>query len=193
MLALTTIGLSSTAGAEQASACSSPESSAAYAATLPQVNPGDRGPEVKGMQLRLKELGYPLTGTGLYADNTLTAVKDFQRKHGINDSGTVGSTTWQKLVGVLPKYRTENLYPAGQQLHPGDHTPDAVNQLFDTAGRATGGWEWQGGRDGYYEGQLVDVVKKFQREVGINDSGIVGAKTWKALGDVVSIRGYWGC
>lgn len=192
MLALATAGVVATTAAPQASACSSEENSSAYAATLPQVNHGDRGAEVKGMQLRLRELGYGLTGTGLYADNTLAAVKDFQRKHGINDSGIVGSKTWQKLVGVLPKFRTENFWTATPQLHPGDRNPDAVNQLHDHLMRILNA-EVPGGREGVYDEPMANKVREFQRQVGINDSGIVGVRTWRALGTVVSVRGNWGC
>ncbi|MGO1050661.1 peptidoglycan-binding protein [Crossiella sp. CA198] len=192
MLALTTIGIASSTTAPKASACSSQENSSAYAATLSQVNPGDRGAEVKGMQLRLRELGYGLNGTGLYADNTLAAVKDFQRKHGINDSGIVGSKTWQQLVGVLPKFRTENLWPTMPQLNPGERNPDAVLQLQDHLMRITDA-EVPGGANGVYDAPLATVVKEFQRQAGINDSGIVGVRTWRALGTVVSVRGNWGC
>ncbi|GAA2784254.1 peptidoglycan-binding domain-containing protein [Crossiella cryophila] len=192
LLALATAGIAATSTAPTASACSSQENSSAYAATLPQVNPGDRGAEVKGMQLRLRELGYGLNGTGLYADNTLSAVKDFQRKHGINDSGIVGSKTWQKLVGVLPKFRTENLWATTPQLNPGDRNPAAVTQVIDHLMRITDG-EVPGGANGVYDAPLADVVKQFQRQVGIKDSGIVGAKTWHALSTVVSVRGNWGC
>src|SRR4051794_29451562 len=70
------------------------------AASLPQVRYGNHGKDVLALQLALRDEGYDyLQGTGNYATNTLKAVRDFQRKHGIKDSGIVGAKTWHALVG----------------------------------------------------------------------------------------------
>ncbi|GAA2784247.1 peptidoglycan-binding domain-containing protein [Crossiella cryophila] len=193
LLALVTVGLTASAGATNAMACGSEQDSRAFAAALPQVNPGDRGPEVRGMQHRLAELGYGLRGTGLYADNTLGAVKDFQRKHGINDSGIVGAKTWQKLVGVLPLGRTSTPAEELHQMQPGAHNPRGVELLaiyFERLPNAGAVPAW--GSPVYHQG-WQQVVREFQRSVGINDSGIVGVQTWRALARVTAVAGQWGC
>jgi peptidoglycan hydrolase-like protein with peptidoglycan-binding domain len=103
VLAMFTAGIGTTvgiAGVGTALACGQENlRSDRLAASLPQVSYGDSNQHVLGLQLALRAKGYQLNGTGNYAQNTLTAVQDYQRKHGINPSGIVGSKTWHALVG----------------------------------------------------------------------------------------------
>src|SRR5690349_4418304 len=87
-------GLTTVASTGTAFACGPSGHSDSFARTLPQVRPGRSGATVLGLQLNLKQRGYPLVGTGYYGSDTLKAVKDFQRRHHIQASGTVGSRTW---------------------------------------------------------------------------------------------------
>ena len=60
---------------------------------------GSKGANVQRIQERLKELGfftYRKTTTGFYK-NTLQAVKDFQKKNGLPQTGQVDETTWNVL------------------------------------------------------------------------------------------------
>ena len=43
---------------------------------------GSSGPAVKAMQLGLRELGYPLSGTGFFGNATDVAVEAFQKRAG---------------------------------------------------------------------------------------------------------------
>lgn len=55
---------------------------------------GTKGDKVYDVQRRLKEWGYydgPIDGT--YGGGTFTAVKEFQRKHGLTPDGVVGKAT----------------------------------------------------------------------------------------------------
>ncbi|GLZ36968.1 peptidoglycan-binding protein [Actinokineospora sp. NBRC 105648] len=179
------------AGAGTASACSPTGSSTRYAATLPQVSPGQSGDLVLGLQLNLRDRGYALNGTGLYADNTLAAVQDFQRRNGINPSGIVGSKTWQALVGTLNQNATGNgPTPDQPQLSPGSTDQDPYFHLINALQRIH---PYQGFEEQYYGPRTQSMVRDFQRRVGIKDSGIVGPKTWAALYQVVSVSGHWGC
>ncbi len=59
---------------------------------------GDKGAEVKAVQLRLKELGYyKATCDSSFGNVTVTAVKAFQKKNGLAQDGVVGATTLKKL------------------------------------------------------------------------------------------------
>lgn len=199
VLAVFTAGLGTTAaivGTGTAMACEAPsESSYAFAATLPQVNYGDHNEHVLGLQLSLRFVGYNyLQGTGTYSDNTLAAVKDFQRKHGINDSGIVGSKTWAALVGPKSAIGTGNgkATPPPFSLNPGDSDSDKVFYLVNVLQRIHPYWE-QSPYSEVYDARLQGMVQDFQRRVGINPSGIIGPKTWAAFYKVVSVSGTWGC
>ncbi len=70
---------------------------------------GSSGPEVKKVQAKLNSWGYyhgPIDG--YYSGKTQKAVKDFQRKNGLNPDGVVGPRTWQALGyssgGQSPRY-----------------------------------------------------------------------------------------
>ena len=68
---------------------------------LPILRYGVKGSEVVTLQTRLKKLGF-LEGDvdGDFQDQTLAAVKAFQKRYGLEDDGVVGGATWQIL---LPK------------------------------------------------------------------------------------------
>jgi peptidoglycan hydrolase-like protein with peptidoglycan-binding domain len=197
MLAAVATGVAGVAGAGVASACiAQPARSESFAASLPQVWPGQHGPTVVGLQLALRRLGYPLEGTGFYGVHTLVAVHDYQVKHGIKGSGIVGSRTWQALVGGRPAVQTRAGPLTNPGLQPGARDQQTMWLLANALERIhpygdfvmhqpevpeTYGLQWQA------------LVKDFQRRAGIKASGIVGPRTWQALYSVVSIGGGWGC
>jgi peptidoglycan hydrolase-like protein with peptidoglycan-binding domain len=198
VLAIFTAGLSTTAAivtASPALACQANNNrSDQLAASLPQVNYGQSGKHVLALQLRLKNLGYNLKGTGKYAQNTLAAVKDFQRKNGINDSGIVGSKTWHALVGPLPPSVTGNgqAKPPAFRIQPGERNEEKMSYLLNTLSRIYTGRELSNEGDTYGP-KSQELVKDFQRRAGIKASGIVGPKTWSAMYEVVAVTGQWGC
>lgn len=58
---------------------------------------GDIGDDVKQVQLALRDLGYQLKGTGYFGPATLVAVKDFQKRAGLEVDGIVGPKTLDAL------------------------------------------------------------------------------------------------
>lgn len=62
---------------------------------------GSRSDEVKQIQTKLKNWGY-YTGSvdGIYGSSTLTAVKKFQKKNGLNVDGIAGKSTL-KAMGIF--------------------------------------------------------------------------------------------
>ncbi|HSB70682.1 MAG TPA: peptidoglycan-binding protein [Candidatus Methylomirabilis sp.] len=65
--------------------------------TSPQL----RG-EVMELQGKLNKEGFSLEADGLFGRDTEAAVKRFQREHGLDDDGVVGSLTWATLLGTEP-------------------------------------------------------------------------------------------
>lgn len=62
---------------------------------------GASGETVRAMQLALRNLGYPLTGTGYFGPATDTAVEDFQRKHRLSVDGVVTEATARAIEEEL--------------------------------------------------------------------------------------------
>lgn len=58
---------------------------------------GDYGPQVRNMQLMLKDAGFDCPVNGEYDDATYTAVAAFQAEAGLEDDGEFGGRTFEKL------------------------------------------------------------------------------------------------
>jgi peptidoglycan hydrolase-like protein with peptidoglycan-binding domain len=64
----------------------------------PTLRHGARGEPVRALQNRLNALGFNAGGAdGVFGDNTLAAVKAFQKSRGLTADGVVGPKTWDKL------------------------------------------------------------------------------------------------
>jgi peptidoglycan hydrolase-like protein with peptidoglycan-binding domain len=195
ILAMFTAGLTTTigiAGGGVAMACDGNMSpSSQLAASLPQVRYGSRGGTVLALQLALRKEGYNLQGTGTYAGLTLNAVRDYQRKHGIKDSGIVGSKTWQALVGSK-EFGVTKKTPPSFSITPGEKNERKVATLVNTLERIYP-YSTRPEESNTYGPERQKMVKDFQRRVGIKASGIVGPQTWAAMYRAVSVAGNWGC
>jgi general secretion pathway protein A len=75
-----------------------------------RIFPGAMGDSITQFQDLLKEAGaYNGPLTGVYDENTLSAVKKFQASRGIEQNGTSGSQTLMLLYGSLPRFEFPNL------------------------------------------------------------------------------------
>jgi len=78
-----------------------------HAAADGQLQPGEKGPDVRGLQENLNQLGLagsngkPLKVDGDYGDNTREAVRKFQESHGLPQTGTADRATLEKLGEVV--------------------------------------------------------------------------------------------
>ncbi|MEU8621708.1 L,D-transpeptidase family protein [Streptomyces sp. NPDC048623] len=74
---------------------------------------GDENAQVRELQARLRQIGYfDRAPTGFYGTMTAGAVKGFQKKRGLAQTGTVDETTWQRLLGMTRKPTAAELRPA---------------------------------------------------------------------------------
>ncbi len=64
----------------------------------PTLRLKSRGASVKNLQKLLNQNGAKLTVDGIFGNNTLTAVKTFQKKKGLAVDGIVGTKTWAALT-----------------------------------------------------------------------------------------------
>lgn len=86
-------------------------------ATFPFLKFGNTGNSVEGLQKRLLRLGFnpgPLDGD--FGQKTEAAVKDFQRKHGLEIDGKVGPLTWAAIVAAENGSEPATSTPFGAKL-----------------------------------------------------------------------------
>jgi uncharacterized protein YcbK (DUF882 family) len=68
---------------------------------LPVLKKGANGDEVKAMQALLNlHIEKKIDTYGSFGGDTLSAVKEFQRKVNVDDDGSCGKATWSSLLGV---------------------------------------------------------------------------------------------
>lgn len=76
------------------------------------VQKGDKSPEVRRVQVRLKQLGYLYADPdGAFGSGTALALKYFQRKHGLMESGIADEETQRVLFSGAVQKAEEYVFP----------------------------------------------------------------------------------
>jgi Putative peptidoglycan binding domain len=130
-------------------------------ASWPTVKQGATGERVKSVQYLLNRTGAGLSVDGNFGSATATAVRNFQKSHGLGVDGVVGSQTWPALAVTVAQ---------------GD-TGDAVRALqseLSAHGYATT-------VDGNFGSGTNSSVRAFQSHAGIGVDGVAGPITWRYL------------
>lgn len=78
-----------------------------------ELRKGAAGNDVKALQNALSKQGYQVSGSGVYDDQTLEAVKRYQQKTGQTVSGNADDATLRSLYGT-PSAKYENGYIPGR-------------------------------------------------------------------------------
>ncbi|MET9373179.1 L,D-transpeptidase family protein [Streptomyces sp. NPDC002992] len=90
---------------------SSPTSTQPAAKAL--MKDGDESAQVRELQARLRQIGYfDRAPTGFYGSITGNAVKAFQKKRELPQTGSVDETTWQRLLAMTRKPTSAELKPS---------------------------------------------------------------------------------
>ena len=66
-----------------------------------KLEKGASGDDVRAMQTALQSLGYSITTDGKYGPATVSVVKSFQRKHGLQADGIAGDKTLTLLYALV--------------------------------------------------------------------------------------------
>ncbi|MYR39488.1 L,D-transpeptidase family protein [Streptomyces sp. SID4944] len=101
--------------------CRPPRTRPSTASPQPEVlmRTGSKGPRVRELQARLRQIGYfGRNPTGYYGTVTAEAVRSFQVKRGTEGTGATDAATWQKLRAMT---RT----PTADELDPPTERPVA--------------------------------------------------------------------
>jgi peptidoglycan hydrolase-like protein with peptidoglycan-binding domain len=129
----------------------------------PFVRPGNRGERVFAVQYLLQQKGFRVPATGFYGVITTGAVKQFQRQRGLNPSGNVGPSTWDRLIVTL---RFGNRGPAVKAVQ--HNMRFAYGFRFQ---RVTG----------FFGNETLAVVRAFQRGSRLPVTGVVNTPTWMTM------------
>ena len=168
-------------------------------ASRPLLKLGSQGVDVLEVQALLQLLGYydgELDGT--YTDHTERAVTEFQKSAGLGQDGILGTSTWSKLLPVVPQsaYAT-TIVKSDTQTKP---IPQAATPKSDESktpilrrgakGNAVYRLQQRLGTLGFLAigpdgdfGELTEkAVKAAQQKYKLEADGVVGGATWNAIG-----------
>ena len=152
---------------------------------------GSKGSEVKKVQQRLKELGYYKSSCdGDYGSVTVTAVKAFQKKNGLNADGICGASTLKKLNSSSAIASNGKTLSAAEEEKKEETKVDTDTALKQGAKGAEvkkvqqrlkelGYYTY--GIDSDYGYRTVAAVKAFQKKNGLTADGVCGESTLKKL------------
>ncbi len=134
----------------------------------PLLRQGSRNNFVYLLQFILNNsFGYNLSVDGIFGNNTLKAVRDFQGNNGLTVDGLVGNNTWTYLLNLPP-------YPLLREGSRGSYVRFLQNLLQSK-------FIPTGNIDGIFGSQTLNAVRAFQQENNLTVDGIVGDNTWNAL------------
>ncbi|MGY4902622.1 peptidoglycan recognition protein family protein [Streptomyces sp. 900116325] len=122
------------------------------------------GPVVKVAQYLLADLGYELAADGVFGEDTMSAVNDFQARNGlpVDPDCTFDLATWEALVPTLDKHATGLPVVALQEMLVRKGYADAAPT-------------------GTYDHATMKAVQDVQRLHRLTPNGKVGTSTWCAV------------
>jgi len=162
--------------------------SSSSGAAADELKKGDRGDAVKQLQKRLKELGYYKSYVdGDFGNETVAAVKAFQKKNGLYQDGVAGSQTMKKL-------NASNAVKADGTVEGSSSTSGSTSTEDGTLKKGSQGAAvkllqkrlkelgyYKSYVDGDYGNETVTAVKNFQRKNGLTVDGVAGSQTLNKL------------
>lgn len=144
--------------------------------SLQLEQPHRRGPLVKRLQRLLRRHDLPIRVDGIYGPSTDSAIRSFQRVHGLPVDGTVGPMTYRAL-STPPK--TSRFARQLSLRHPILKGQDVTR--IQRALRRAG---YRIPVDGRFGPATDFAVSRFQRKHGLDPDGMVGPRTWAALNNI---------
>ncbi len=161
---------------------------------------GMQGIEVSGVQYYLAVIGAyyeavePVEITGYFGEQTENSVKSFQRVFGLPQTGIVDRATRNDLYRayrgiadtIKPEYTAVAIYP-GIVLKEGDSGESVrIIQEYLSLIHNTYSNIPAVNNTGYFGPLTRQAVTEFQKQFGINPTGLVGAVTWDKIAEVYS-------
>lgn len=161
------------------------------------IREGDSGDEVIAPQYYLSFISaynsaIPRVAVdGVFGSATRQAVEAFQREYGLDVTGIIDKTTWDRLtevyLGIIgenpPQYLAQEYVPyPGRTLKEGD-SGEAVRLIQERLLYLSGAYPNIPAIDvsGYFGPETEEAVLGFQREFGLPQKGIVGPVSWNEI------------
>ena len=140
-----------------------------WGASSPGLRKGQSGDDVKSLQHQLNAQGAGLKTDGEFGAKTEKALRNFQRRKGMEQDGVAGADTARQLEKglTLPK---DKMLSEGSQGSKVRGAQELMNRL---------GGDLK--TDGKFGPKTQDAVKKLQKEHGLKEDGIIGQETLKVL------------
>ncbi len=168
---------------------------------------GSSGPQVSAVQTDLACLGYPVAADGIYGEDTVAKVEQFQQNKNLLVDGQVGPATLQALSAARQAQggcqQSTAISSASTFPSPtGDYstnstTNSAILQRGDTGGNVRllqqrlCSSRYNCAVTNVFDYSTEQAVIQFQRDNRLDPDGIVGPKTWAALNvKPVAVRQY---
>lgn len=163
-----------------AAAASSALDVASYTRPDKNLRKGSTGSQVSWVQAALLRLGYTTPVDGRFSSQTERMVKKFQKDNGISQTGTVGSTTRNKLLALFPQgysgttgAGSSNDYPVPERTLTRGSTGEDVCWLQTVLAR----FGYMNSLTGYYGSMTESAVKQLQKKLGVTQTGTFGSIT----------------
>lgn len=154
------------------------------------------GQPVRSLQTMLRTIAqitparYIPEADGIYAQQTASAVSEFQRRNGLKPTGVADQQTWERIVREFEPARveTEKAQPVQITLNPGQiisqgethHILYLVQTMLFTLGLMTEGIPTPE-NTGVLDSQTERAILAFQLHSGLKPTGSLDKQTWKAL------------
>lgn len=151
----------------------------------------------KGAPVRDVQLVVGVKVDGYAGPGTVAAIKRWQKSHGLKDDGVVGPDTWKKMKPFidnakkkprkaqtapkfpLPKGHWYGVESSSKKNHSGYYAGDRPGIRQPQAKLKDRGWKIS--VDGRFGPATARIVKAFQKEKGLRQTGRVDATTWAKI------------
>lgn len=145
-----------------------------------ELKKGDRGAKVSEVQKKLYDLKYTIVVDGFFGNETEKQIKLFQKEHHLEVTGLVDSIVMGALEAELAQLKASiKKLSTGSYIRKGNSGMIVV--LIQKALNKKG-TQPQLAVDGVFGNAVLKAVKSFQSAQNLKADGVVGPKTFKALG-----------
>ncbi len=145
---------------------------------MPELSFGNESKDVEKLQKILKSLGLvDWKATGYFGTKTESAIKGFQKMHGLMETGIVDLQTWSRLLNETEE-DLQSTFHNNLPILFFDTESEKVSELQNLL-KTLGLVSWEA--TGYFGPLTQEAIKSFQRTNGLVDTGVVNLETWLKL------------
>ena len=159
-----------------------------YTRLLKKTSPLMKGEDVKFVQQKLIDLGYDVGNNGVdgqYGNDTVSAVKEFQKDNGLSVDGIVGEKTWKALESAKKSSSSSQKYTRvlklGMSGNDVRYMKDCLFELNYYTSNITKISNSTFGNDTEKAVKLYQKNNKDTSNKALSVDGKIGEKTWGAI------------